>query len=85
MEDLAHHRELYPEHAKIRSVRAESRAVAAFLEWLGENQLRICDSNYEEDPRGIEQLLAAHFDIDLRKVSAEKDAMLDAHRKANGL
>lgn len=31
----------------------------------------------------IESLLARHFEIDLKKIDAEKDAMLDECRKQN--
>lgn len=76
-------REDYPEHAKLRSVKNEAQAIGAFIEWLRENNLIIADRDtVEEDARGIERLLADHFEIDLQKIGAEKDAMVDELRKA---
>lgn len=81
----------FPELAKMESVNPESQAIGAFIEWLGENGMAICQT--EDGLRGTrffpvmkstEQLLAAHFQIDLGKVEAERRSVLDAFRQRSG-
>lgn len=73
-------REEFPEHAKLRVVQPLSQACGAFLDWLEEQGLSICemDASGTRWPvqRSKERLLAEHFDIDLNKLEAEKRAML---------
>ena len=74
----------YPEHEKMKAVRDRSQVIGQFLEWLFREQgLAVCEwregprvDAWERDSRNIEQLLAAYFDIDLKKVDDEKEAML---------
>jgi hypothetical protein len=80
----------YPEHQKMKAVKPAADAIANFLEWIREEGMTIC--RYEETRRrgeyfpvrdGIKQLLAAHLEIDLKKIDDEKDAMLKELRAAN--
>lgn len=74
----------YPEHEKLRAVKDKSQTIGDFLSWLDENDRVICKRDRDGDfcpVRGtIEKLLAEYFEIDLRKISAEKDAMVDELR-----
>jgi hypothetical protein len=80
----------YPEHEKMQKVRAESQAQGEFLEWLEEQQIRLC--KYVADEPGFrasfqpvhcrkESLLAQYHGIDLKKIESEKQQMLDELRK----
>lgn len=90
--------EQYPEHEKLRAVADESQAIGEFLETAGYTlcELRTfteplddAGNTYETRPRlapiakGIQQILADYFEIDLAKIEAEKRAMLDALRAMN--
>lgn len=75
----------YPEHKKLRAVKAESQVIGAFLDELSERGVRLCkpfsDPGSLRDgefiPLGpIEQILADYFGIDLHKIEDEKRAML---------
>ena len=83
--------ERYPEHQKLKAVKHESQAIGEFLEWLSENEMQICKiqpgefirhGGYEAVRDSTEQLLARFFEIDLKKISDEKDAMLEELRSA---
>lgn len=75
----------YAEHQKLRAVKRESQAIGEFIEWLHANNLMIADRDTsEEDPRGIERMLADHFEIDLQRIAEEKDAMVEEMRRVNG-
>lgn len=79
----------FPELARMEAVNAESQAIGAFIEWLGENGMAVCQT--EDGLRGdrffpvmksVEQLLALHFGIDLVKVEQERRAVLATRRIA---
>jgi hypothetical protein len=76
----------YPEHAKLKAVVPLSQAIGAFLDWLqGEHRVVLCRYRDDGDTlrptyESIETMLAAHFEIDLKKLEAEKVAMLEALR-----
>ena len=82
----------YPEHAKLHAVKEHSQAVGSFLTWLqDERKPRVVlepnpddlvdedgePKQYDPDGLRIEKLLAEYFDIDQKKLSEEKDAMLE--------
>lgn len=78
----------YPEHEKMKSVKTQSQAIGEFVEWLEGEGIFLARYREGRDymdtvPERIESLLARHFEIDLKKIDAEKDAMLDEMREAN--
>lgn len=82
----------YPEHEKMKRIKPEADVVARFLEWLDERGYIICQRGPGSGRHGeelwpmnkqIEWFLAEHFEIDLKKIQDEKDAMLDNIREAN--
>lgn len=73
----------YPEHNKLHLIKDESQAQGDFLEWLGEQKIRLCvwsdeDKEYAPIYESTEKLLARYHEIDLNKLEQEKRAMLDA-------
>lgn len=83
---------LYPELAKMKSVQAETRTLSQFVDWLEENNMRICVRTkgsgayappYESTSERYEQLFARFFEIDLDKVEQERQQMLEEQRKLN--
>jgi hypothetical protein len=87
----------YPEHERQRLVLDKSQAIGEFLEWLTSEQNYVIaewgggteetGSEHRLYPvhRRIESWLAQYFQIDPVKIEAEKRAMLDAMRAAQGL
>lgn len=79
----------YPEHDKLRVVADKSQVCYDFLEWLEEQKIVL--AKYDEasgqelypDYTGRKELLAKFFEIDLKKLDAEKDRMLEVQRAAN--
>jgi hypothetical protein len=75
----------YPEHAKLAEVTDRSQTIGEFLEWLGDmHQIRL--AKYLKDDLvllniPVQDLLAMFFGIDLKKLEAEKRAMLEELRK----
>lgn len=75
----------YPETTeldKIKAVKEDSQIIGEFLEWCEAKQYKVvCDEyrngTYYYEVGSIEQILAEYFDIDLKKVSAEKDAVYE--------
>lgn len=68
----------------MKAVRDESQSIGNFLMWLREHHYTICQFNgarcgseYMPARKTIEELLADYFDIDLRRVEKEKQAMID--------
>ncbi|RWR30466.1 hypothetical protein D2T29_12405 [Sinirhodobacter populi] len=80
-----------PEHEKLKAIKPLSQAIGIFIEWLGQNGMTICSENrspYRPDEyvpiqRTTEKLLADHFEIDLNRLAAEKEAMLEEVRAVN--
>lgn len=80
-----------PECDKAHAVMDESRAIGHFLDWLSSQKIYLSHVAYDhENDREIElsgpgcsyeQLLARYFEIDLAKMSLEKDAILRHIRK----
>ena len=79
----------YPEHEKLKAIKDRSQAIGEFIEWLGDNDMAVCEfSGGNVDrwwPTGqpINKLLARYFEIDLDRLEDEKLAMLDAQRALN--
>lgn len=84
-EKTAAHNAKYPEHAKMRAVKADSQKLGAFLEWCAaEKNWFLADTDREPVNMGnIEKILAEYFEIDTGKVELEKRTMLDELRKMN--
>lgn len=81
----------YPEHLKLRAVKDQSQTIGQFIDWLMHERepavelmvlqqgRNFCD--YRPVGGTIQTLLAEYLEIDLQKLDAEKEAMLDACRK----
>lgn len=74
---------------KMHGVTPRSQPIGEFLEWLSYKGIVL--AKYEDGatwPRPIydtiEQLLAEHFEIDLKKIEQERRALLDYFRARNG-
>lgn len=65
----------YPEHEKLKNIKFEKAVVQSFLDWLEDQDWKICDYNDYEIPQGKESIMAMFFDIDLQKLSEEKNQM----------
>lgn len=78
----------YPEHEKMKAVKAESQAIGEFLEWLRSRNVILCEyvegrnfpQHHELENKSEEKIIAEYFGIDLKKIDAEKQAMLDSLR-----
>ncbi len=66
----------YPEHEKLSEVKEQSQFLGEFLDYCRENNINPLKGS-------IQQMLAAFFQIDLRKLEDEKDEMLEEIRKLN--
>jgi len=78
----------YPEHEKLQAVKDKSQAIGEFLEWLGHRHRRVwlCDYSSRYDAwfplvASKEELLAEYFQIGLKALEKEKQAMLRALRE----
>lgn len=77
----------YPEIGKMKAVQSQSRLIGEFIEWLHENGMRIGEwvecvyskqqSDFQPIQMNIEQILAKYFQIDLKKVEEERQAILE--------
>jgi uncharacterized protein with NRDE domain len=79
----------YPEHEKLMKIKDKSQTIGDFLEWLGsEKEIYLCSlvkyEGMKEQLQYIqkrkEDLLAEFFKIDLAKLEAEKQQMLETMR-----
>lgn len=71
----------YPEHDELTAVAAEIQAVGEFIEWLSTKRIFLLDLHGKVvPPTGITALQAERVGIDVRKIEAEKRAMLAARR-----
>lgn len=79
----------YPEHQKMHEAQKEAIILGEFLENLGNMGLILCDKDGDGfgrllgTRRSTEQILAQHLCIDLKKIEAEKQEMLDTIRRNN--
>ena len=72
-----------PELDKLRGVKDQSQTVGGFLEWVHDNHWKLVTFRGNDVGLSIEQLLAHYFKIDLAKVSAEKDAIVEWQYRQN--
>jgi hypothetical protein len=83
----------YPEHEKLKALGSERTTVQSFIDWLYDMQgceIAFWEKNRIEDRlcpirQSREDLMASFFKINLKKLDAEKRAMLDELRRANGI
>jgi hypothetical protein len=89
---MSDEQDLYPEHTKLKAVVSQSQAIGGFIEWLGEQGMWICklykanptcEGEYLPVTGSINELLAKHFEIDLKKLESEKRALLEEQRRLN--
>jgi len=79
----------YPEHEKLKAVKDRSQAIGEFIEWLGDNDMAVCEwtegnfDNWHPTGQPINKLLARFFEIDLNRLEDEKLAMLAEQRALN--
>jgi hypothetical protein len=78
----------YPEHEKLAKVSDESNAIGDFIMWLeskGTHLMQWNDSaeDWLPDQDSIVSMLAAYYDIDLKKIEQEKREMLNTMREMN--
>lgn len=89
MADDSDYADKYPEHAKMMKARDRLDEVARFLEWCEEQNLVLAslDASHayglEAEFHDIESTLAAYTGIDPKKISEEKEAMLQEIRFQN--
>lgn len=91
----------YPEHEKMKAIKADADVISSFLEWLQSQKLFLahyhmhtpdckrneCDYHSDEIvplKLTIEDVLAKYLDIDLKKLSEEKEEMLKEFLERNG-
>lgn len=85
--------EKYPEHQKLKAIVDRSQTCGEFIDWLEGREIYLCEHVYDDDTfqgnyyrirSTLQQLLAEFFEIDLKKIGDEKDAMLEELRSLNG-
>lgn len=79
----------YPEHNRMAAVKDPAQIIGNFLDWLRTEQ-NVCFGfphrnlpylvDHQFESLSIEQILAIFFQIDLKIIEAEKDAMLEEVR-----
>lgn len=82
----------YPEHEKLTKVKDKSQAIGDFLEWLAAQGIRLAQYDpYDGEDNELypvrtdwNELLAKHFEIDLKKLNDEKEQMIKVIRSRNG-
>lgn len=79
--------ELYPEHEKLHAIHDTSQTIGEFLDiFLPSKGIVLAEHDEEGGPllwpthRTIQSLLAEFFEIDQKRIDAEKEAMLEAMR-----
>jgi len=76
-----------PECDKLSAVKDQSQIIGAFLDHLSQEGIEFCIREGKYDDlvplnQSIEVTLAKYFDIDLKKVEQERQAILDYIRTA---
>lgn len=77
-----------PEHDKLKAIQPLSQAVYNFLEWCEHQHIYLGKYDARRDRMepiytSREQLLADHFEIDMKKLEREKKAILAEQRELN--
>ncbi len=62
-----------PEHDKLKLVQKESQAIGAFLDWALHDVMLLEFTG----PNDIERILGKYFGVDLKKLEAEKQYLLN--------
>ena len=80
----------YPEHEKLKAIHPQSQAIGEFFDWL-QNEKAVVLGVWQVSSAGvdeifptyqpIQEMLEEFFDIDPKKLEAEKRQMLDEIRK----
>ncbi|MFI1796617.1 hypothetical protein ACH427_04555 [Streptomyces sp. NPDC020379] len=84
----------YPEHDKLDQIKELSHEIYEFISWMEDRtDFRLCrevrlDDRDMDDPTvyvppgdsAVSKLLAQYFGIDMEKLTAEKEHMLQQHR-----
>lgn len=78
----------YPEHDKMSTAQPAAQVIGDFLEWLtGERGLELSKLDGRrirvQVSTDIETLLYEYFEIDRKKIDAEKEQMLEVARAQN--
>jgi hypothetical protein len=84
-------RKKYPMCEKLSDNADERRTVNEFLEWLQEKGIWLCDrdqgsnfADYRPITKRADDLLLEFLEIDPKALEAERRAILDEQRRANG-
>lgn len=81
----------YPEHEKLRKVADLSQKIGEFLDFgLAKQGLVLCEAQdhwsdetqFYPTHKTVQSILADYFEIDQKKIDAEKEQMLEALRSA---
>lgn len=69
----------YPEHEKLHTIHDKSQIIGEFIDWAQSEEVVLIDldKNQHVGAYRLRQLLADFFEIDLKKLEAEKRQMLD--------
>lgn len=71
----------YPQHDKVAALGERRAAVQGFIDWMIERGYVLCTAggdpvqDYTRARMTPEQLMAAHFGIDLKELAKEKDSL----------
>jgi hypothetical protein len=81
----------YPEHEKLQRISDKSQSIGEFVDWLNTQGIFLAEwvkkpgrqgsSDLTYARKGIQELLAMFFDIDQKKISEEKQAILQLIRE----
>lgn len=75
----------YPEHEKLKALDGENQKIGNFIEWLNEQGYSICEwkegrgyngGEYHPARSNTSDMLAQYFEIDVKRLEDEKQAML---------
>ena len=75
----------YPEHDKMMVVKDQSEIIGEFLDWATEKMIFLTRGENDGSTWVVntDDLLAEFFEVDLKKIADEKEAMLDKMRELN--
>lgn len=81
--------EKYPECTKVRATRDEKLTIEEFLDWAAKGGVELCTAmpggggRFYPMVQTRETLLMKYFEIDPKKLEAERREILDQQRKMN--
>lgn len=77
--------ENYPEHVKLMAISEKSQICGEFVDWLSDEKdihlVKFENTTHVIVNSQLREFLAEFFDIDLKKINKEKEAMLTAIRR----